>query len=139
FVSRRRSISALEARFSAVIWSSVSFRLVFSRPTNFSSESNASSNGNVTWTEADSNVAGDGEALGDGVTGIGLTLMAFELLGAGTKPANNPRTAVRINNRCIVWLLSVVMEQQVFQQSACVLRGFLHDLRTWKVLTRSIL
>jgi hypothetical protein len=73
-----------------------------------SSESKASSSGNVIWTEAVvSDAAGDGDALGDGVAG-GLTLAVFELFGAGAQPANKHKTAVRINNRWIEyisWLL----------------------------------
>jgi len=73
-----------------------------------SSESKASSSGNVTWTEAavsDAAGEGDGDALGEGV---GLTLTAFELFGAGWQPANKHEIAVRIRNRWIeyiCWLL----------------------------------
>jgi hypothetical protein len=126
--------------------------LLFSWPTNLSSESKASSSGNVTWTEAAvSDVVGDGDALGD-VRGVGLTLtvfellVVFELLATGAQPVRKQVTAVRIKNRCIEYIVgssdlsySTGMEQQVFQQQGGVLRGFLHDLRTITALARSVL
>jgi hypothetical protein len=76
--------------------------LLFSWPTNFSSERRASSSGNVTWTEAVvSDAVGDGEALGDGV---GLTRTVFELFGAGAQPANKHKNVVRIKNRWIEYI-----------------------------------
>jgi hypothetical protein len=109
-----------------------------------SSVSNASSSGIVTWTCAVSVLAGEGDALGDGLGCV--ETVVFELFGAGAQPAiSTIKNHERIKSRRITVILqssiqcvSWVIEQWAFQRGAAVYHVFLNDLRTMRRLARPV-
>src|SRR5215212_1236985 len=131
-LSRSRATSALDTRLSSSICWSESLRFCFTRVANFSSVSSASSSGNVICTDAASEFAGDGEAVGDGL-GCDDTVL-FELLGAGAHAVSKIANQARMKSRRIMVILnsscSAVIQQRAFQRGASVYTGFLDDLRT---------
>jgi hypothetical protein len=100
--------------------------LLLSWATNFSSDSKASSNGKVTWTEpvvVAAELAGEVEALGAGVGCVAAVFeltLTFELDGA-MQAVKKHKTTVRIEKRWIMFGLLVRAlcrggEQQAFQR-----------------------
>jgi hypothetical protein len=90
--------------FSESICVSESFRFCLNWPTNFSSLSSASSNGSVTpCAEAVSDVAGDGDAVGDGVV---CTTEVLVLLGGAAQPVNRKARKARHSSRRIEIIFS---------------------------------
>jgi hypothetical protein len=84
--------------------------------------SSASSSGSVTWTDAVSELAGDGDgdAVGDGLACCCDTVV-FELLGAGAQLVSKIKNHERIKSRRIMVILtprlrvSAVIQQRAFQ------------------------
>src|SRR5215216_2155367 len=112
-LSRSRAMSALETRLSDSICSSESLTFCLARLTNFSSVNNASSSGNVTWTDAVPVFAGDGDgdAVGDG---LACETAVFEFDGAGAQLASKHTKKARNNNRQRLVILN--------SSNRCVLR-----------------
>src|SRR5215213_887618 len=141
--SRSCATAAPETRLSSSTCWSESLTFCLRRVTNFSSVNNASSSGNVIWTDAVSVFAGDGDAVGDGLGCV--ETVVFELLGAGAQPASKITNHERIKSRRIMVILNssnrcvpAVNEQRAFQRGVTVYERFLDDLRTIVVLSRSV-